>query len=111
MYVYPVRTTLLTVNEVELILLLIFKLTEHLPALVVQLAVLPLAQTPLTTAPDKAGLTVMVTVAFHEFLLITELLGTRVAIVISWLVPLVTVTDFVVVPVAPSSSVTVRPTV
>jgi len=86
---------------------------EQLPdPSVVQLNALPPVQVPFTTAPDSAGSTVTITVAFQKFLLIVELLPAKLeTVIVSPITGLLTVTLWLVVPVAPSSSVTVRLTV
>lgn len=67
---------------IELTVVLTLSEIVHWPlASVVQEAVAPLLQAPLTTAPDRGWFMVARTVAFQKFLLIVELLPVRDATV------------------------------
>ena len=84
--------------------------TKHWPEpSVVQLVVVLSPHTPLTAAPDEAGLMVITTVAFQKFLLtvVLDSVNEATVTVCAWLL---TVNDWLVDPVAASSSVTVRVT-
>jgi hypothetical protein len=99
---------LFTVKVIELTLVLTLMVTVHWPdaSLCVQEAVARAVQTPLTTAPDRAGSIVATTVAFQKFLLIVELLPARDATVTVWFAIGPTVTVIEALPVRPPESVT-----
>lgn len=91
----------------EAVFVLTLSEAEHFPVpSVVQLNDLPPVHTPLTTAPDRAGLTKATTVAFQKFLLTVALLPVKEAMVMFWPAGLFTVTVIDALPIEPPVSVT-----